>query len=174
MKQRLSRHSTPSRTALIVGHCYFQFAEICVLFVFFLCSALTKIAFAAARLVIDVFILLVFCLVAQVTSEPESRNFFLRRDQDFGCWWATMAALGSVGRDLPSGRRIVFIFCLSFQTFSSWISAWPDFCFWLSRPGLRGYSYIANAQDELTWKKEKFSLKLIKSSLTSATASLRL
>ena len=30
MKQRLSRHSTPSRTALMVGRCYFQFAEICV------------------------------------------------------------------------------------------------------------------------------------------------
>ena len=120
MKQRLSRHSTPSRTALIVGHCYFEFAEIFVIFLFFMLGIpLTKIAFAAARLVIDVFILLVFCLVAQVTSEPESRNFFLRRDQDFGCWWATMAALGSVGRDLPSGRRIVLIFCLSFQTFSS-------------------------------------------------------
>ena len=78
---------------------------------------MTKIAFAAAKLVIDVFIELVFCLVAQVTSEPESRNFFLRRDQDFGCWWTTMAALGSVGRGLPSGRRIVFIFCVPFQTF---------------------------------------------------------
>ena len=54
------------------------------------------------------------------------------------------------------------------------ISALPDFCFLRRRPGLRGYSYFANAQDELTWKKEKLSLKLINSSLTCATASLRL
>ena len=126
MKQRLSRHSTPSRTALMVGYCYFQFAEICVKF--FSYFMLSKIVFAAARLVIDVFILLVFCLVAQVTSEPESRNFFLRRDQDFGCWWTTMAALGSVGRGLPSGRRIVFIFlcfiCVTFQHRLIIVSCW--------------------------------------------------
>ena len=171
MKQRLSRHLTPSRTALIVGHCYFEFAEICVISLFFYAQhTIDQDSFCSSQTCHWCFHLtcLLSCCPGYLGT-GESEFFSAARSR----LWLLVDNDGCSGLS-GSGPPIWSQDSIHFLCFIPDISASPDYCFLLSRPGLRGYSYIANAQDELTWKKEKFSSKLIKSSLTSATASLRL